>query len=64
MIDPWSAPEDWRDPAPSVTVLDDVAYITDPAANAIHAVDLASGTVLGTADLADTTPRNLALVRG
>lgn len=64
VIAPWSPPEDWRDPAPSVTVLDDVAYVTDPAANAIHAVDLASGTVLGTADLGDTTPHSLALVRG
>lgn len=64
VIDAWSAPEDWRDPAPSVTVLDEVAYVTDPAGNAIHAVDLATGSVLGTADLGDTTPHSLALVRG
>jgi hypothetical protein len=64
VIDDWTAPEDWQDPAPSVTVLHDVAYVTDPASNAIHAVELESGTVIGTADLGDTTPHSLALVRG
>lgn len=64
VIEPWTAPDDWREPAPSVKVLGDVAYVSDPAANAIHAVDLATGTVLGTADLADTTPHSFALVRG
>ncbi len=64
VIDPWSAPEDWRDPAPSVTVLDGVAYVTDPAGRAIHAVDLATGTVIGKADLGDRIPHSLALVRG
>lgn len=64
VIDAWAPPEDWRDPAPSVTVLDDVAYVTDPAAHAIRAVDLVSGTVIGTADLGETTPHSLALVRG
>lgn len=63
VIDAWRAPDDWRDPAPSVTVLDGIAYVTDPAGNAIHAVDLASGERM-TADLGGTTPHSLALVRG
>lgn len=64
VIDAWTPPEDWRDPAPSVTVLDDVAFVTDPAAHAVHAVDLATGELLGSADLGDTVPHSLALVRG
>lgn len=51
LIDAWSAPEDWRDPAPSVTVLDGVAYVNDPAATSIHAIDLATLEVTATADL-------------
>lgn len=64
VIEPWSAPEDWRDPAPSVTVLDDIAYVVDPAGNAVHAVDLVTGDILGAADLGDTIPHSLALIRG
>ena len=64
VLDAWTPPGDWRDPAPSVSVLDGVAYVTDPAANAVHAVDLTTGDLLGTADLGDTVPRSLALARG
>jgi hypothetical protein len=64
VIGAWAPPEDWRDPAPSVTVLDGVAYVVDPAANAVHAVDLETGEVIGSADLGDTVPHSLALIRG
>lgn len=64
VIDAWTPPEDWRDPAPSVTVLDGIAYVVDPAAKAVHAVDLESGELLGSADLGDTVPHSLALIRG
>lgn len=64
VVDAWLPPEDWRDPAPSVSVLDGIAYVTDPAAHAFHAVDLATGELLGTADLGETVPHSLALVRG
>lgn len=64
VIDAWSPPEDWRDPAPSVSVLDSVAYVTDPASNAVHAIELATGELLGTADLGGTAPHSLAVIRG
>lgn len=64
VIEPWTAPEDWRDPAPSVTVLDDIAYVVDPAGNAVHAVDLVTGELLGAADLGATVPHSLALIEG
>jgi hypothetical protein len=63
VIDDWVAPEDWRDPAPSVTVLGGVAYVTDPAANSLHAVDLTTGDVLTTTEL-DVIPHSIALARG
>jgi outer membrane protein assembly factor BamB len=64
VIDAWTPPEDWRDPAPSVTVLDGVAYVTDPAGHAVHAVALATGELIGSAELGDTVPHGLALIRG
>lgn len=64
VIDAWTAPEDWRDPAPSVKVLDGLAYVSDPAGNAIHAVDVATRSVIATADLGGTTPHSIALAGG
>ena len=64
VIDAWTAPEDWRDAAPSVKVLDGLAYVSDPAGNAIHAVDVATRSVIATADLGGTTPHSIALAGG
>ncbi|WP_346619442.1 hypothetical protein [Blastococcus montanus] len=63
VIDPWEGPAEWQDPHPAITVLDGVAYVTEPAANAVHALDLASGAVLATGRL-DATPNEIAVVTG
>ena len=63
VIDAWTPPEDWRDPAPSITVLGHTAYITDPDGEAVHAVDLDALEVTATADLG-TTPMSAAPIRG
>ncbi len=63
VIEPWEGPEEWQDAHPAVEVHDGIAYVTEPAANAVHAVDLATGEVLATGEL-DVTPNEIAVVAG
>ncbi|MFV0306412.1 MAG: zinc metallochaperone AztD [Desertimonas sp.] len=63
VIDPWEGPVEWQNPHPALKVLDGVAYVTDPAADSIHAVDLASGDVLVTGEL-EVTPNEIAVTTG
>ncbi|WP_222195149.1 zinc metallochaperone AztD [Modestobacter italicus] len=63
VIDAWEGPAEWQDPHPAIKVLDGIAYVTEPAANAVHALDLASGEVLATGEL-DATPNEIAVVTG
>ena len=54
----WEEPEDWQDPRPTLLVLDSTAYVTDPAARTVSAVDLEAGEVAVTADL-EVSPNEL-----
>ncbi|NIH66617.1 zinc metallochaperone AztD [Modestobacter marinus] len=63
VIDAWEGPAEWQDPHPALKVVDGIAYVTEPAANAVHAVDLATGEVLATGEL-DVTPNEIAVVTG
>ncbi|WP_092807163.1 zinc metallochaperone AztD [Klenkia marina] len=63
VIDAWEGPAEWQDPHPALKVHDGIAYVTDPAADAVHAVDLATGEVLATGDLG-VTPVEIAVVTG
>lgn len=63
VIDAWESPAEWQEPHPGITVNGDVAYVTEPAANAIHAVDLTTGEVLASAAL-DVTPNEFAVASG
>ncbi|WP_193612730.1 zinc metallochaperone AztD [Nocardioides lijunqiniae] len=60
VIDAWEGPAEWQDPHPSLKVHDDVAYVTEPASKAVHAVDLTTGEVLRTATL-DAEPNEMAV---
>ncbi|GAA5141664.1 zinc metallochaperone AztD [Nocardioides marinquilinus] len=60
VIEPWEGPAEWQDPHPTLRVHGDVAYVTEPAADAVHAVDLTTGEVLTTATL-DATPNEIAV---
>ncbi|TFV63715.1 UNVERIFIED_ORG: hypothetical protein E4P37_14150 [Bacillus sp. AZ43] len=60
---PWEESEDWQDPHPQVVVLDGTAYVTEPATNSLHAVDVVTGEVWKTVRL-DVTPNELAGVTG
>ncbi|SFO73710.1 hypothetical protein SAMN05660464_0852 [Geodermatophilus dictyosporus] len=63
VIGAWEESEDWQDPHPQLVVLDGTAYVTEPATNSLHAVDVATGEVWDTAQL-DVTPNELAGVTG
>lgn len=41
----WDGPVEWQDAHPAITVNGNTAYVTDPAANTVHAVDLTTGKV-------------------
>ncbi|MBQ9918389.1 MAG: hypothetical protein IJO71_14470 [Microbacterium sp.] len=62
VIDAWEGPVEWQDAHPAIKVSGDVAYVTEPAKNAVHAVDLTTGEVLTTATL-KVTPNEIALTR-
>jgi hypothetical protein len=51
VIDPWQEPLEWQQPRPALFVRGATAYVSDPGANAIHAVDLAAGTTTASATL-------------
>ncbi|GHE07057.1 hypothetical protein GCM10011381_01620 [Klenkia taihuensis] len=63
VVDAWEGPAEWQDPHPAIKVHDGIAYVTDPARDAVHALDLATGEVLATGQL-DVTPNEIAVVAG
>ncbi len=63
VIEPWKDPAEWQDPHPAVEVHDGIGYVTEPAADAVHAVDLATDEVLATGEL-EVTPDEIAVVSG
>ncbi|QJU52252.1 zinc metallochaperone AztD [Herbiconiux sp. KACC 21604] len=62
VIDPWTGPAEWQDAHPAIVVAGDLAYVTEPAANSIHAVDLTTGEVVATGEL-EVTPNEIAVAR-
>lgn len=63
VVDAWEEPVKWQEARPALFVQDSTAYVSDPATDTIHAVDLATGTVSATAELAHT-PNELTGVTG
>ncbi len=60
VIAPWSGPANWQDPHPAIKVAGSIAYVTEPATNTVHAVDLETGEVIISAKLAHT-PNEIAV---
>lgn len=63
VIEAWESPVQWQDPHPAIVVAGDIGYVTEPAANTMHAVDLTTGDVLASATL-DVTPNEVAVAQG
>lgn len=63
VVDAWEEPTEWQDARPALFVQGGTAYVSEPAANAVHAVDLATGTITATGTLAHQ-PNELTGVTG
>jgi len=63
VIEAWEGPAEWQDPHPAIVVAGDIAYVTEPAANSVHAVDLTTGEVLTSTEL-EVTPNEIAPAAG
>ncbi|MFS0894221.1 zinc metallochaperone AztD [Microbacterium sp. 179-I 3D3 NHS] len=63
VIEAWEGPAEWQDAHPAIKVDGDIAYVTEPAANSVHAVDLTTGEVIASVEL-DHTPNELAVAIG
>jgi outer membrane protein assembly factor BamB len=59
VTDEWEEPLEWQDPRPALFVRDTTAYVSDPATDQIHAVDLETGEVTASVTL-DGTPNELS----
>lgn len=63
VVDPWEEPMEWQEPRPAVLTLDGSVYVTDPAAQAIHAVDLVDQEVWNTVEIG-VEPNEITGVEG
>ena len=63
VVAPWEGPVEWQDPHPAMKVSGDIAYVTEPATNTVHAVDLTTGETVASAEL-DAAPNELAVALG
>ncbi|WP_261164204.1 zinc metallochaperone AztD [Microbacterium sp. Marseille-Q6965] len=63
VIERWEGPAEWQDPHPAIVVNGDIAYVTEPAANSVHAVDLTTGEVVASTQL-DEAPNEMAVALG
>jgi hypothetical protein len=59
----WTEPDEWQSPRPALRVLGETAYVTDPAANKIYAVDYATGKV-NTETTLTVTPNEIEVAAG
>jgi DNA-binding beta-propeller fold protein YncE len=63
VVEAWEGPAEWQDAHPAITVEGDIAYVTEPATNEVHAVDLTTGEVLASVTL-DAAPNEIAVASG
>ncbi len=63
VLSAWTEPDEWQSPRPTLRVLGDTAYVTDPARRTIHAVDYDRGTVTRENTLT-VTPNELEVAAG
>jgi outer membrane protein assembly factor BamB len=59
VVTPWTEPDEWQQPMPTVFVRGHDVYVTDPASSQIHLVDVDTGEVTRTAQL-PVTPNELS----
>ncbi|GAA3640362.1 zinc metallochaperone AztD [Microbacterium awajiense] len=63
VIGAWEGPSEWQNPHPAIKVDGDIAYVTEPATDSVHAVDLTTGEVVASVEL-HHTPNEIAIALG
>ena len=63
VVDAWEVPQEWQAPQPAITVVDGMAYVTEPATNELHVVDYEAGEVWKSVEL-PATPNEMVVVTG
>jgi DNA-binding beta-propeller fold protein YncE len=63
VIEPWEGPVEWQDSHPALTMLGGTAYVTDPARQTVHAIDLATGNMRTSGKLPGV-PNEIIVVEG
>lgn len=63
VVGPWEEPDDWQQPRPTVRVQGQFAYVTEPATQELHVVDLTQDVVVDTTTL-PVVPHELSSVTG
>ncbi|MGV9769280.1 zinc metallochaperone AztD [Microbacterium sp. NPDC003461] len=63
VIEAWEGPAEWQDPHPAIVVNGDIAFVSEPAANTLHAVDLTTGEIVASVEL-DEAPNEMAVALG
>ncbi|GLY29769.1 zinc metallochaperone AztD [Kineosporia sp. NBRC 101731] len=63
VVDAWEGPVEWQDAHPAIIANGDIAYVTEPAKKAVHAVDLKTGEKTASVTL-DQTPNEIAAALG
>ncbi|MGV0744314.1 zinc metallochaperone AztD [Mycolicibacterium sp. XJ870] len=59
VTEPWTEPDDWQQPRPTVFTRDHDVYVTDPATKELHIVDVESAAVSKSVTL-ENTPNELS----
>ncbi|RNE49308.1 zinc metallochaperone AztD [Corynebacterium alimapuense] len=54
VVEAWEAPVEWQDARPTLHVIGDLAYVSDPATNELHVVDLTTGEEITSSQLPET----------
>jgi hypothetical protein len=63
VLDEWEEPMEWQEPRPAIITLDGSVYVTDPAKQSIHAVDLVEERVWNTVELG-VAPNEIVGIEG
>ncbi|MNI45891.1 hypothetical protein D3C73_1003310 [compost metagenome] len=63
VIKAWEGPADWQAAHPAIVVNGNIAYVTEPAANTVHSVDLTTGKITASSKL-DVVPNEIAITLG
>ena len=63
VVGAWEEPVDWEEPRPTLEVVGDLAYVTEPSARLLHVVDLATLEVVATQELPEV-PNEIVGVTG